>query len=120
MCCRLSHAPHARCLPADYFTLRRFLRARTYDLTRAKDMWMAHTKWKQENGVDTIMQDFQFPEEADVLRFYPQGYHKMDKTVRGLSLRGMLVCASTLPAMNLYSLQAGLLKALFVSHQGPQ
>lgn len=69
---------------ADYFVLRRFLRARTYDLARAKDMWLAHVKWVAENGVEGVMHDFTFGEEAEVLRFYPQGYHKMDKTVRGL------------------------------------
>ncbi len=46
--------PTARSLPIappDYFELRRFLRARTYDLERATVMWLDYKKWQQEFSV---------------------------------------------------------------------
>lgn len=67
--------------PVDYFTLRRFLRARTYDLEKATTMWMNHLAWKSEFKVDTILQDFYFDERDQFLVCYPQGYHKIDKVV---------------------------------------
>ena len=45
---------------ADKYYMRRFLRARQHDLARAKDMFLAHLKWRQEAGVDTILDDFHF------------------------------------------------------------
>ncbi len=62
--------------------LRRFLRARTYDLEKATAMWLNNLKFKQEFGVDTILQDFYFGERDKFLVCFPQGYHKTDKMVR--------------------------------------
>jgi hypothetical protein len=45
---------------ADYFTLRRFLRARSYDLEKATAMWLNHLAFKNEWKVDSILQDFYF------------------------------------------------------------
>ncbi len=40
--------------------LRRFLRARTYDLEKATTMWLNHMAFKEQWQVDTILQDFYF------------------------------------------------------------
>lgn len=66
----------------DRFYLRRFLRARQHDLNRAKTMFMAHLKWREANGLDTILEDFHFEERDAFLSLYPQGYHKTDKLGR--------------------------------------
>lgn len=66
---------------ADYYVLRRFLRARSYDLEKATTMWMNNLAWKVEFKVDSILQDFYFDERDKFLTCYPQGYHKTDKLV---------------------------------------
>ncbi|KAI7842782.1 hypothetical protein COHA_003528 [Chlorella ohadii] len=66
----------------DRYYLRRFLRARQHDLKRAQAMFLAHLKWREENGIDTILTDFHFEERDAFLALYPQGYHKTDKMGR--------------------------------------
>lgn len=66
----------------DYYTLRRFLRARTYDLEKATTMWLNHLAWQQEFHVNSILTDFHFPEKDAFVDAYPQGYHKLDKMGR--------------------------------------
>ncbi|KAG6885776.1 hypothetical protein C0993_009881 [Termitomyces sp. T159_Od127] len=62
--------------------LLRFLRARKFDVAKAKEMFLAAEQWRQENGVDTIIDDFDFSEREEVSKYYPQYYHKMDKDGR--------------------------------------
>ncbi|GIL46910.1 hypothetical protein Vafri_3772 [Volvox africanus] len=66
----------------DFFMLRRFLRARTYDLDKATKMFNDHIIWRKDHHVDTILQDFYFAERDKFLAAYPQGYHKLDKQGR--------------------------------------
>ncbi|KAG2498876.1 hypothetical protein HYH03_003068 [Edaphochlamys debaryana] len=66
----------------DYYTIRRFLRARTYDFDRAQKMWSDHQEWRDQHKVDTLLQDFYFNERDKFLAAYPQGYHKLDKMGR--------------------------------------
>ncbi|GAX74790.1 hypothetical protein CEUSTIGMA_g2237.t1 [Chlamydomonas eustigma] len=71
----------------DYFILRRFLRARTYDLEKATAMWLNHLAWEKEFSVNSILQDFYFPERDAFIKSYPQGYHKVDREGRPIYIQ---------------------------------
>ncbi|KAF4574527.1 hypothetical protein EYR36_005871 [Pleurotus pulmonarius] len=65
----------------DAFLLR-YLRARKFDLVKAKEMLVNAEKWREEFGVDDIAQNFDFKEGSEVNKYYPQYYHKTDKDGR--------------------------------------
>ncbi|KAG9020850.1 cytosolic factor, phosphatidylinositol/phosphatidylcholine transfer protein [Tulasnella sp. UAMH 9824] len=65
----------------DDATLLRFLRARKFDLPKTKLMWDNSEKWRKEQGVDQLLH-FDFPEGPEVMKYYPQYYHKTDKDGR--------------------------------------
>ena len=89
----------------DEATLLRFLRARKFDVAKAKEMFIASEKWRKEFEVDnlvksarhysefdysllmgTFIRNFRFKEKEAVNKLYPQYYHKTDKVCSFLML----------------------------------
>ncbi|KAI0269387.1 CRAL-TRIO domain-containing protein [Gloeopeniophorella convolvens] len=62
--------------------LLRFLRARKFDVPKAKAMVLAAEQWRKDEKVDELVQTFDFKEKEEVNKYYPQYYHKIDKEGR--------------------------------------
>ncbi|KAI0829205.1 CRAL-TRIO domain-containing protein [Trametes gibbosa] len=66
----------------DDATLLRFLRARKFDVEKARQMVAACEQWRKDFGVEDIWKNFDFKEKEAVDKYYPQYYHKTDKDGR--------------------------------------
>jgi hypothetical protein len=63
----------------DEYDLLRFCRARKFDLGLVQLMFTNFIKWRQEEGVEDVMNTYEFPEREQVQVVYPHGYHMTDK-----------------------------------------
>ncbi|KAI0002872.1 CRAL-TRIO domain-containing protein [Russula compacta] len=62
--------------------LLRFLRARKFDVPKAKAMLLSAEQWRKAENVDELARTFEFKEKEEVDKYYPQFYHKIDKDGR--------------------------------------
>lgn len=62
--------------------LLRFLRARSFDVSKASAMYEAMLKWRKDIGADTIKELFRFPERKAAKEMYPHFHHKTDRLGR--------------------------------------
>ncbi|KAK9716384.1 hypothetical protein RND81_06G229400 [Saponaria officinalis] len=73
----------------DFHTLLRFLRMRDYDILKAKDSFLKYLKWREEFGVDAIFKEFKFEEYEEVQKYYPHGFHGVDRYGRPIYIERM-------------------------------
>ncbi|KAK0397280.1 hypothetical protein QR680_002063 [Steinernema hermaphroditum] len=109
---------HKGKLPNDAHLLR-FLRAREFDVARAREMVLNSLRWRKLHNVDKILQEFEPP--AVLMQFFPGCWYHHDKQGRPvfvlrlgqLDIKGLLrtVGLETVVKFTLSICEQGLIKA---------
>jgi len=60
----------------------RFCRARKFELPKIQTMFTNFINWRQSEGIDDIIETYDYPERAAVQQVYPHGHHGVDKLGR--------------------------------------
>lgn len=63
----------------DDHDLLRFCRDQKFVLVDVQKLLSEFFVWRKEDGIETIIEDFEFTEEPQVRENYPCGYHKVDR-----------------------------------------
>ena len=71
-----------KALKFDDYDLLRFCRARKFVIADIQVMFTNFVKWRQDENVDSIIDEFQFDEREAVQEIYPHGYYGVDKLGR--------------------------------------
>ncbi|KAF4126140.1 CRAL TRIO N [Geosmithia morbida] len=66
----------------DTLTLLRFLRARKFDVELSKKMFVECEEWRTKTKLDETVPTWDYPERAEISKYYKQFYHKTDKDGR--------------------------------------
>lgn len=66
----------------DDYDLLRFCRARKFDIAAMMLMFQNFVNWRKAQGVDEILETYDFKEFNEIQEVYPHGYHKTDKQGR--------------------------------------
>lgn len=66
----------------DDYDMLRFCRARKFVLKDIQAMFTEFMRWRKEENIDDVIDDFDFPEREQVRDNYPHGYHYTDKQGR--------------------------------------
>ena len=63
----------------DDFYLLKFLRARKFDLKKTLKMFRNYLIWRKNENIENLIINFKFTEKTEIKKYYPHGYHKVDR-----------------------------------------